>query len=382
MNGWETNGLPRQRRQPHVWCPGRRHRRGHTLGSVTYPHDDHHRALGVAVEAIETQIVGAYTSYTPTLTASSVNPTLGSGSSATGYYKRLGRRVFGYLDITFGSSGAAAGTGYYGVLLPVQPANRDQPIGIGYILDSDDSLRLKGLHGVGGCRLWAASTSKKRSCWWTTPRVMGSSRGQPRRRSSTVDVVGIRPHPRELRLRSRSRWLMATVPTKWADDTRTWSDALGAWSRAGVRELDATFEWSRRPTRRPVWEDITDYVLSGRIDRGRQSGVRPHLSRAHVAASRQPGPDVRPGEFNNQARPNVRIRATVGSGGDLVSLYDGYIDGLPQAYDPPNDATVQLTATDGFKALARHGSTRSTGAWSRRTARGAGGVSRTTCRRP
>mgnify|MGYP000859542446 CR=1 FL=1 len=130
------------------------------LGSVTYPHDDHHRALGVAVEAIETQIVGAYTSYTPTLTASSVNPTLGSGSSATGYYKRLGRRVFGYLDITFGSSGAAAGTGYYGVLLPVQPANRDQPIGIGYILDSDDSLRLKVCTASVAVGLWAASTSK------------------------------------------------------------------------------------------------------------------------------------------------------------------------------------------------------------------------------
>ena len=113
------------------------------LGSVSYPHDDHHRALGVAVEAIETQLVGAYTSYTPTLTSlGGTNPTLGSGSSATGHYKRLGHRVTGYCSISFGSSGVAAGSGSYGILLPVEPANRDQPIGTGYILDYSDGLRV------------------------------------------------------------------------------------------------------------------------------------------------------------------------------------------------------------------------------------------------
>ena len=45
--------------------------------------------------------------------------------------------------------------------------------------------------------------------------------------------------------------------------------------------------------------------------------------------------------------------ATVGSGADLLPLFDGWTDGLPQAYDPPNDATVALTATDGFKILSR-----------------------------
>lgn len=112
------------------------------LGSVTYPHDDHHRALGTAVEAIETQLVGAYTSYTPTLTGLSSNPTLGSGSSATGYYRRLGHRVTGYVNITFGSSGAAAGSGAYLILLPVAPVNRAQPIGIGYLMDYSDNVRL------------------------------------------------------------------------------------------------------------------------------------------------------------------------------------------------------------------------------------------------
>lgn len=114
-------------------------------GSVTYPHDDHHRALGVAVEAIETQLVGAYDAYTPTLTASTTNPTLGSGSSATGYYKRLGHRVEGYATIQFGSAGVAAGSGYYGLLLPVEPVNRTQAIGIGYVIDNSDNVRFLSL---------------------------------------------------------------------------------------------------------------------------------------------------------------------------------------------------------------------------------------------
>lgn len=130
------------------------------LGSVSYPHDDHHRALGVAVEAIETQIVGAYTSYTPTLTGSSSNPTLGSGSSATGYYKRLGRMVFGYCTVAFGTSGVAAGSGYYGLLLPVAPVNRDQPIGIGYCYDNSDNNRFVVAAAAVSPYYWSAATAK------------------------------------------------------------------------------------------------------------------------------------------------------------------------------------------------------------------------------
>jgi len=129
-------------------------------GSVTYPHDDHHRALGVAVEAIETQLVGAYDAYTPTLTASTTNPTLGSGSSATGYYKRLGHRVEGYASILFGSSGVAAGTGYYGFLLPVEPVNRNHAIGIGYLVDNSDNVRFLVASAAVSPPLWAANTKK------------------------------------------------------------------------------------------------------------------------------------------------------------------------------------------------------------------------------
>lgn len=146
------------------------------LGSVTYPHDDHHRALGTAVEAIEGQLVGAYTAYTPTLTAVSSNPTMGSGATATGYYKRVGHRVTGDAVISFGSSGVAAGSGAYGVLLPVAPANRIQPVGIGYVFDYSDQLRFVVASAAVIPAIWAAATSKA-VIFVTNPAAEGLSTG-------------------------------------------------------------------------------------------------------------------------------------------------------------------------------------------------------------
>lgn len=60
----------------------------------------------------------AWTSYTPTLTASTSSPTLGTGSSATGAYMRAGKLVIGRARVAFGTSGTAAGSGSYRVSLP------------------------------------------------------------------------------------------------------------------------------------------------------------------------------------------------------------------------------------------------------------------------
>lgn len=130
------------------------------LGSGTYPHDDHHRALAVTLEAVQSELVGAFTSYTPTLTATTTSPTLGTGSSATGYYRQIGRMVFGYLEIAFGSSGASAGSGYYGMLLPVEPVNRTQPVGVGFAVDSSDNARAIAATAAFAPSLWATSTRK------------------------------------------------------------------------------------------------------------------------------------------------------------------------------------------------------------------------------
>lgn len=146
------------------------------LGSVSYPMDDWAREVGTAVEAIETELVGAYDSYTPTLTAATTDPTLGTASSAVGYYKQIGRMVHGYAHITFGSSGAAAGAGLYGLLLPVEPVDRTQPIGIGYVFDYDDSLRFVVCSAAISPPLWAAST-RKAVLLITNPATEGFSTG-------------------------------------------------------------------------------------------------------------------------------------------------------------------------------------------------------------
>jgi hypothetical protein len=44
--------------------------------------------------------------------------------------------------------------------LPVQPVNRDQPIGIGFVLDTSDNYRFSVCTAAVSTGLWAASTSK------------------------------------------------------------------------------------------------------------------------------------------------------------------------------------------------------------------------------
>lgn len=130
------------------------------LGSGTYPLDDWARATGVTVEAMQTQITGAYTSYSATLTADGTPPTMGTGSTTQGYYKRLGRQVVGYASVVFGAASVAAGSGNYGLLLPVEPVARTQPVGIGYILDSSDNLRLLVATAAVVPTIYSAATSR------------------------------------------------------------------------------------------------------------------------------------------------------------------------------------------------------------------------------
>ena len=142
--------------------------------------------------------------------------------------------------------------------------------------------------------------------------------------------------------------------TYWADATAAWADATATWSQDDTITLDPTIEWSPStlPGETPSWEDITSYVRRGTISRGRQSEFdRTSAGRLSlVVDNRDRTFDP---EANADARPNRRIRVAVGAGADTIYLFDGFIDGLPQAYNPPADATVSLTATDAFKLLAR-----------------------------
>lgn len=78
---------------------------------------------------------GAWTSFTPTLTATTTNPTVGNGT-LTGGYMQAGKLLVVSYSWTFGSS-SAAGSGTYSFTLPnsLTSAARKQVIS-GYLLDS------------------------------------------------------------------------------------------------------------------------------------------------------------------------------------------------------------------------------------------------------
>lgn len=71
------------------------------------------------IEGLWDGLQAAYDPFTPVLGASTTAPTLGTGSSVVGTFLRYGHRIEGQGDITFGTSGVAAGSGSYTVLLPV-----------------------------------------------------------------------------------------------------------------------------------------------------------------------------------------------------------------------------------------------------------------------
>lgn len=100
----------------------------------------------VAAIAASKLAVGTSSSYTPTLTASTTNPTLGSGSTSTGVYFQINDLVMFQFVIAFGSSGESAGSGNYLLALPVSAsAITGQVIGTLRLTDSSTSTRRVGV---------------------------------------------------------------------------------------------------------------------------------------------------------------------------------------------------------------------------------------------
>jgi len=81
---------------------------------------------------------GAWNAYTPALTGSLSNPTLGTGAVVEGRWTRSGREVVGYADIRYGTSGIGVGGGNYRISLPVAPrsgAVTDVVVAQGFVRD-------------------------------------------------------------------------------------------------------------------------------------------------------------------------------------------------------------------------------------------------------
>lgn len=77
---------------------------------------------GQVLTAAQLNGIGEWLFYTPTLTASVTNPTLGTSGVQSGSYARIQNLIVARFIIIFGTSGVAAGSGNYRVSLPVPAA--------------------------------------------------------------------------------------------------------------------------------------------------------------------------------------------------------------------------------------------------------------------
>lgn len=78
--------------------------------------------------------VPAWGAYTPTLTASTTHPHLGSTGTLTGRWSRVGNTVDWSLNGVAGGSGISAGSGIYAVSLPAAVVASYQPAGSGWLV--------------------------------------------------------------------------------------------------------------------------------------------------------------------------------------------------------------------------------------------------------
>ncbi len=122
---------------------------------------------------------GAWSAYTPALTASSSNPTLGSGSSATGRYQRVGRNVSFQAQISFGTSGTAAGSGTYRISVPVTVDSSfwGHTIGTAVLVDSGTAIMRQVFVGADGTyvEMWSeagSATTHASPFAWSTSDIM------------------------------------------------------------------------------------------------------------------------------------------------------------------------------------------------------------------
>lgn len=105
-----------------------------------------------------------------------------------------------------------------------------------------------------------------------------------------------------------------------------------------------------------VWTDVSAYVRDLSTKRGRNNELDSFspgtMSVTLSNADRRFDPEYTAGPYYGSVTPSrpIRVRAEY-SGQGVKDLFLGWVDGWAQQYNRPNDATVVVTATDGFKIL-------------------------------
>lgn len=97
--------------------------------------------------------LGAWTAYTPSFTASTTNPNVGSTGAISGRYIQIGKTIIGHAKVTFGGTGISAGSGVYYISFPVTALNAGQVVGSFFAQDESAAARQIG-------SVWSDATTK------------------------------------------------------------------------------------------------------------------------------------------------------------------------------------------------------------------------------
>lgn len=123
---------------------------------ITYPasssHDriwEHVQTVADDVNALLVAEYAGWTAYTPTFTASSGTPAMGTGGTLTGRYKQIGKLVHLSIYGVWGTAGSA-GTGQWSFSLPVAASAVSSQLMVGSAILNDTSAGSVG-HLAGIC---------------------------------------------------------------------------------------------------------------------------------------------------------------------------------------------------------------------------------------
>lgn len=125
----------------------------------------------------------------------------------------------------------------------------------------------------------------------------------------------------------------------------------------GFPAVQVEVAFTTNPFATPTWTDISQYVIAGRRERGRQrERQRMEAGRLFLKVrneDRRFEPEFTASPYSPNVVPNrlIRVRATFNS--ITYPLFRGYIDRWPVNWEDYNRSTVDIEASDAFKVFAR-----------------------------
>ncbi len=134
---------------------------------------------------------------------------------------------------------------------------------------------------------------------------------------------------------------------------------MGWKSQLSQRKIIVNIAFFRSASDAAYWHhyhDVSDYVLSIYIRRGRQHELdRTEAGTCKIVLDNRTGifnPFNASGRYFNNILPMRRVRVSVAVGQLMFHIFTGFIEAWPHSWPHPGQDIVELEATDGFKLLS------------------------------